>query len=157
MSLVELLPCYRLCRSELKLRRTFRKIVSRNALAVRNFQRAAESDEFDLEQAQTFLNRRTSIRHRLQVPVYLSKVQVSGLRVVPREGSSLLVVTRDLSVHGVGIVHDEPLTEGRYLAEFDVMDASPVRLLLAVRWSRSIDDWSYRSGLEVQGLLREPL
>ena len=145
---------YRLSRSELRMQRAYRKIASQNRNALRQFQRATMVDDSPFDRLLTNLDRRSAVRNRLQIPAYLAPAIVDGLRVSPGASESLLVVTRDISITGIGMVHDHPLEQDHYIAEFDVMQKEPIRLLLSIFWSRPIDDWSFRSGSQVIGLLR---
>lgn len=145
---------YRLCRNKLKLMRAFRKIVSRHKHALRQFQQTTNVEVWGFDEDPKLIDRRESDRIRLQVPAYLTPVRVVGLQVTPFESDSLQIVTRDIAVQGIGMVHDEPLEAESYVAEFDVMEENPIRLLLTVRWTKSLDEWSYRSGTQIVGLLK---
>lgn len=92
----------------------------------------------------------------LQVPVYLRRVEVSGLTVhCDSSAEPLLAVTQNVSINGLGLIHDHPLSPGNwYLAEFDVFAERPLYLLVQARWMKADEPYSFRTGCRIAGVCR---
>jgi hypothetical protein len=82
------------------------------------------------------------------VPVYVAPATFDGkhAELLGHGETSILAVTRDLSLRGVGFVHDEQLCGAYAIVTFDLLDAEPVSLLLEVRWSNLPRGCAYMSG-----------
>ena len=108
-------------------------------------------------------DRRSSRRIRVQKAVYVTPVWLqAGLLRVPAENKhSFIAFTTDLSHHGIGLLHDDPL-ESRYaLVMFELQPHKLVSLLIELRWSRRRADRRYTTGgyivtaTETPALVRE--
>jgi hypothetical protein len=70
------------------------------------------------------------------MPIHVTPVTFDGWQAEPARDAALLsAVTRDVSLRGVGFMHEAPLRGHYAIVTFDLMDDSPVSLLLEVRWS----------------------
>jgi hypothetical protein len=146
--LAELSCRFRLSRAALARRRAFHRILKTRRLARVRFGGHAPSER-------RFVDRRCEVRHPLQVPVYLRPAQVRGLSVSCDESvEPLLGVTQNISLSGLGLVHDHPLPGPWFLAEFDVFDDEPLILLVQVRWTQELDPYAFRTGGRIAGLCR---
>lgn len=135
---------YRLSRSGLRRQRAYRKIL-------RSARRAPEICGGEPQH----LNRRFEYRLHIQLPVYIRPASRRGLSVfVDPDASPLLAVTRDISLHGMGLVHDRPWPHRWFVVEFDVFDKLPLTLLVESRWTGEIDSYSHRTGGEIKGVCR---
>ena len=69
----------------------------------------------------------------------------------------LPVMTLNMSPHGVGIGHDQPVPDRTCLIVFEAGMDEPVSLLVRHRWFRQEDDggdYRYRSGFEILGVAK---
>ena len=108
-------------------------------------------------------DRRSSRRIRVQKAVYVTPVWVqAGLLRVPEDGKhSFIARTTDLSLHGIGLLHDDPLESRHALVTFELEPNKQVSLLIELSWSRRRVDRRYSSGgyivtaTETPALVRE--
>ncbi len=141
---VESIVRYRLSRSELARRRAWRRIL-RNDLKTRKLFGDLPRDN----------ERRREPRHSLQVPVNLRPARIRGLSIfADEEAPPFLALTQNLSLGGIGFVHDQPLPAGCCLAEFDVGEAEPLLLLVEQCWTAQTASYAYRSGVRTLGIAR---
>ena len=52
----------------------------------------------------------------------------------------------NVSTHGIGFTHDEPLLTRHAIVTFDLLDAEPVSLVVHFKWPRCRGDRWYSSG-----------
>jgi len=135
---------YRYSRSAAARSRAMRRLLQSDRETRQRFQADAPRTE-----------RRREERRRLRVPVYLRRAGVRGLSVTcdPSEAPRL-GVTQDVSLSGLGWLHDTPLPAGRCLVEFDVHEAEPLVLLVEVCWTVQDEAHAYRSGGRILGVCR---
>ncbi|MBI3462611.1 MAG: hypothetical protein HY000_06050 [Planctomycetes bacterium] len=108
-------------------------------------------------------DRRSSRRIRVQKAVYVTPVwlQARLLRVPEDTQHSFIASTTDLSPHGIGLLHDEPLLSRYALVTFELRPNNLVSLLMQLGWSRRRVDRHYTSGgniitaTETPSLVRE--
>jgi hypothetical protein len=83
-----------------------------------------------------YLERRTSNRASVELPIYVTPVDFDGHHTQNVEQAEcMLAVTKDVNLKGIGFTHDEPF-EGHYaIVTFDLLENNSVALLLEVRWS----------------------
>lgn len=82
------------------------------------------------------IERRSRFRSSVQIPIYVMPVLFDGKHAETRpECEEMQVLTRDVSLRGVGFTHDEPLDTEFAAVTFDLFDSDPVTLLLELRWS----------------------
>jgi hypothetical protein len=144
MLLLESSVRYRLSRSALARERAYRRVLRSDLNARRLFGETLQLKE-----------RRREPRHALKVPINLRPARVRGLSIfTPAEAPPFLALTRNISLGGVGFVHDEPLPPGTWLAEFDVSEPQPLVLLVEVCWTAQSSPHSYRSGVRMLGVAR---
>ena len=95
-----------------------------------------------------YIEHRNCVRGPVRMPVYVTPVAFDGRHAQPLEhdGRSMLAVTRDLSLRGIGFTHDEPLHEAYAVVTFDLLDDPPVSVLLEVHWSNLQRGRAYMSG-----------
>jgi hypothetical protein len=93
-------------------------------------------------------DRRECRRARLQIPAIVVPVDLDEHRpdVATICGGEQIAVTRDISLLGIGLVHDEPLASDHLLLQFDIPGEEPVSLLLQVRWTKRTGRYSHCSG-----------
>jgi len=127
--------------------RTVRDVVRR----VRNSDRLATLcllGRHTPEEALDYVERRASSRDSVQMLVYLVPVTFDGQYAIPVDHgeTSIIAVTRDVSLRGIGFTHDEPLHGDHAIVTFDLLDDRPVSLLLNVRWCNLRRGSAYFSG-----------
>ena len=95
-----------------------------------------------------YVERRDSSRASVQMLVYLVPVTFDGQYADPIDHgkSSMIAVTRDISLRGIAFTHDESLHGDHAIVTFDLLDDSPVSLLLSVRWRNRRRGSAYFSG-----------
>lgn len=146
MLLVESTIRYRLTRSDLSRQRALRRIVRCDLNSRRLFGEELSKDE-----------RRQEPRLNLQVPVNLRPARLRGLTIYTEpDAPPFLALTSNVSLGGLGIVHDEPIGMPVFLAEFDVAEVEPLILVVEQRWSAEVEAYSYRSGGRILGIARRP-
>ncbi|MFV0442060.1 MAG: hypothetical protein ACK5Q5_00665 [Planctomycetaceae bacterium] len=146
MLLEEPRTLYRLSRSDLVRQRALRRIVRTEELLMRML----GVELFDSE-------RRREPRQAIQTPINLCPVQVKGLSILATDDAPpFLAFTSNISLNGLGFVHDEPWRCNLFLAEFDVSELEPLRLLVKLRWTTRPQPHAYRSGGRVLGVARRP-
>jgi hypothetical protein len=144
MLLVESSIRYRLSRSELARQRAWRRILRSDLNTRKLFGDTLQSRE-----------RRRDPRQALKVPVNLRPARVRGLSIfTPAAAPPFLALTNNISLGGVGFVHDEPLAPANWLAEFDVGEPEPLALLVEVCWTAEVSAHAYRSGVRILGVAR---
>ena len=104
-----------------------------------------------------WVERRGRRRILVQQPVHLTPVVVREEQLYrPKPGqTSLIANTTDVSLSGLGLIHDEPLPTTHGIITFDVDDESS-SLLIEIEWSYGGEDRSYRSGARFVGVAQTP-
>jgi len=69
-------------------------------------------------------------------------------------GAPLNVRVRDISQHGVGISHSDPMAHRVALIEFETRADGPVRLVVRLKWCRFKRTDLYESGGQILRVLR---
>jgi hypothetical protein len=135
---------YRLSRSDMVRRRVLRRILR----CEEQLRRLFGQETFDRD-------RRRDPRQPLQVPINLRPARLAGLSILTDDTDApFLAITSNISLGGVGFVHDEPLPARIFLAEFDVADEQPVCLLVEACWTARPFPHAYRSGGRIRGVAR---
>lgn len=146
MLLLESSLHFRLSRSELAVRRAWRRILRSDRQTRRMFGVSPPA-----------LERRREPRQPLRVPINLRPAQTRGLTILSDAAAPpFLALTCNISQGGVGFVHDEPLPAQQLLAEFDVGDDEPLLLLVESCWTVATAPRAYRSGVRTLGVARRP-
>ena len=135
---------YRLSRSDVARQRSLRRILRCDAIARKLFGETPSTRE-----------RRREPRHEIQVPINLRPAHTRGLSIhAAGDAPPFLALTSNISLGGLGFIHDEPFTAPTFLAEFDVAEAEPLILLVELRWTTEVQRFSYRSGGRIIGIAR---
>lgn len=100
-----------------------------------------------------FQNRRSTDRTSVQIPILVTAVNFDGQIVRCQTDSALRAVSRDLSLGGIGFIHDEPLAGDYAIVTFDLRDGNSASVLLEVRWSNRAQGSHYMSGGRFQGIV----
>jgi len=146
MLLVESTIRYRLTRSDLSRQRALRRILRCDLNSRRLFGEESSQDE-----------RRQEPRLDLRLPINLRPARMQGLTIyTDPDAPPFLALTSNISLGGLGVVHDEPIGMPTFLAEFDVAEDEPLILVVEQRWTTEIDAYSYRSGGRILGIARRP-
>ena len=106
----------------------------------------------------SYLDRRQYDRSPVEMPITIQSAAFDGehATLADPEASEFLAMTRDVSLRGVGFLHDDPF-EGHYaVVTFDLLDGRPASLLLEVRWSNVPRLGSYMSGGRFLGIVDVP-
>lgn len=144
MLLAESTILYRLSRSELSRHRALRQILR----CERETRQLISGRELAGE-------RRREPRLSLQVPINLRPCRVRGLSIsAPDDAPPFLALTSNISLSGVGFVHDQPFCDTTCLAEFDVADVRPLLLVVGLCWTAQPYPFAYRSGGRILGVAR---
>jgi len=100
-------------------------------------------------------DRRDYKRASVQIPLYIACVAFDGeyVEALPDAADEILVMTRDVSLSGIGFTHDEPLLSEFVNVTFDRIDADPVTLLLHVKWSSPKRSLPHMSGGNFLGIV----
>jgi len=69
-------------------------------------------------------------------------------------GAPLTVRVRDISQHGVGISHSDPMAHRMALIEFETWADGPVRLVVRLKWCRFKKTDVYESGGQILRVLK---
>ena len=101
------------------------------------------------------LERRGESRVKFDEPIYLRPVHKIGERVTSVTDKTIMGVTRDISLHGVGFSYDESIETDYVLAEFDLYGSGSVTLLLNLRWQKRTDKFAYVGGGLIIGFVKE--
>ncbi len=142
MLMTEALVHYRISRSLVLRRRALRWILRTDREVRRRVTRLPPERE-----------RRRDVRRNLAVPVYFRLARVRGLSAYCAcHAEQSLAVTRNISLRGLGWVHDMPLLQGQYFVEFDVARGEPLVLLVEVCWTLQEDEFCLRSGGRILGV-----
>lgn len=137
---------YRLSRSDLTQQRALRRILRSEERMRRLFGQETYAKE-----------RRREPRQTLKVPVNLRSALVKGLSIYVHEDEQpFLALTSNISLSGLGIVHDRPLPAQVFLVEFDVSEEEPLSLLVEACWTARPFPQSYRTGGRIRGVARLP-
>src|SRR2546425_7050031 len=92
--------------------------------------------------------RRGSPRTPVRTPLYLTPVMLDGT-ILQRPTSGTLyniAQTTDISPHGIGFTHDEPLLTDHAIVTFDLLDGESPSLVIEIKWTRHRADREYQSG-----------
>jgi len=110
------------------------------------------------EEAIDYLEHRASNRDSIQMPVYLVPVTFDGQYAYPIEHgeTSMIAVTRDISLTGMGFTHDEPLHADHAIVTFDLLDDRPVSLLASMRWHNRRRGHAYISAAKFLAMSETP-
>lgn len=134
--------------------RVSRSLATRRS-AIRRILNSDRDVRRQLGQVPAGSERRREVRRSLRVPVYFRPVQVRGLSVMVNAASpTYLAVTQNISLRGLGWIHDAPLPPAKYLVEFDISGGAPLQLLLEVCWTVQEDEFAFRSGGRILGICR---
>ncbi len=103
----------------------------------------------------SYLDRRNRARTSVELPIYVAEVEFDGQAVhwpddEPREQ---LALTRDVSLRGIGLAHDSPLSADYAVVTFDLFDGQSISLLLDVRWANIERGFQYLSGGRFVGIV----
>ena len=129
------------------VRETLKHVIDDESLSVLNLMKRQDPDGMD--------DRRDYKRASVQVPLYITCVAFDGeyVEALPDAAGEMLVMTRDVSLSGIGFTHDEPLMSEFVNVTFDRIDADPVTLLLYVKWSNSNQRLPHMSGGNFLGIV----
>ena len=102
---------------------------------------------------------RSEARYPLATAASLVAVRLHDGRAtqVDSDEPPLPVMTLNMSPHGVGIEHDEPVPDRTCIIVFEAGMDEPVSLLVRHRWFRQEDGaaaYRYRSGFEILGVAK---
>ena len=110
------------------------------------------------ERMADYLDRRHHDRSPVEIPVYVLPVEFDGWHAARIEGADteLLAMTKDVSLRGIGLLHDELLEGNHAVVTIDVLDGRPASLLLEIRWSNIERRGTYMSGGRFLGVSDSP-
>lgn len=100
------------------------------------------------------VERRVCSRSPVQVPIYVTEVTFDGSFADLRNDGvgTIMAVTKDVSLRGLGFTHDEPLESDYVITTFDLLNSGPVSLLLEVRWSNIRRGYAFLTGGRFRGI-----
>lgn len=103
----------------------------------------------------THCDRRGSRRVQMQIPVVFTSVEEAGDSddFVEVCGPDQIAITRDLSLQGLGIVHDMRLMTDLALIQFDIPGESQITMLFEARWTTRKTRYSFVSGGRLIGVV----
>jgi hypothetical protein len=129
-----------------------------NPSAVRRCVRRIVRDELRREIFYGSNERREHRRVPLQRVIHVTALPMeNGILCRQRTGNSFLAYTTDLSIHGIGFSHEEPLVTRQAIVTFDLMNQKPISLLVDVAWTRCLTDRSFRSGGKFLAVTKTPI
>ena len=104
------------------------------------------------------LDRRHYHRSPIRMPIRVMPASFDGrhAELLHPGDIGILAVTRDVSLTGVGLLHDELIEAEFAVVDFDHLDGCPLTLLVELRWSNTEQSGSYMSGARFVGSV-EPL
>lgn len=100
--------------------------------------------------ASTVADRRREHRLSCDLPAELVPLDISGR---PLAGSPLAVEVKDLSRHGIGIAHRNPMPHRLVLVTFETADNQLVRAQVRLKWCRFKGTDLYESGGQIVRVL----
>lgn len=102
--------------------------------------------------------RRTSARIPLQVPICVTPVNLDAdcVRADPRFADSIWAMTRDLSLKGIGFVHDRSFPYRNAIVTFEIPTQAPLSLVVAINWTRLYKNGKHRTGARFRSLIKTP-
>lgn len=92
------------------------------------------------------LERRGELRMKFDEPVYLWPVETDHEFAVCQQSQPIVAVTRDISLHGVGLSFDEDFDTDMAIVEFDLFGEGTEYLLVEIRWKTFLAAHSYACG-----------
>jgi hypothetical protein len=98
--------------------------------------------------------RRREQRYPYPHPIHLTPLESSGRRG-PAE--SLVVIGKQISMHGVDFYHSEPIPHGRVIASLDAGERGWIGLLLELAWCRFSRHGWYDNGGRFLAVVDSPL
>lgn len=100
-------------------------------------------------------DRRTSERFSIQVPIQITPVTFDGERVECLDPGlpAIHAMTRDLTLRGVGFMHQQLLCGDYALLACDLLNRHDVSLLVELRWTNCRKDAAYMSGGRFESLV----
>jgi hypothetical protein len=101
--------------------------------------------------ASIVVERRKENRIPCDLPAVLIPLDKQG---IPLTRSALDIRIKDLSGHGIGISHPEPMPHRMVLVAFESTDDGPIRLVVRLRWCRFKQTDVYESGGQVLKVLQ---
>jgi len=101
--------------------------------------------------APIFVERRIEHRVPCDLPAVLVELDEQGNAVT---SSAVDVRIKDLSGHGLGISHPEPMPHRLVLVAFESTNEGPVRLVVRLKWCRFKQAGVYESGGQILKVLQ---
>ena len=100
------------------------------------------------------LERRSDTRLPFQRPVEVTPLEKDDAPLDTSGSQSVTAYTRDISVGGVGLLHDQPITSNRVLLTFELLGGETVSLVALLTWCRYLGDFWYSSGGRLIGVVQ---
>lgn len=103
-----------------------------------------------------WIERRARCRIPVRQPVHVTPVVMREDRLYrPRPGqTSVLAHTTDVSLSGIGLVHDEPLPTHHAIVTFELVTDDSPSLLIEIEWTYGGEARPYRSGARFIAVVR---
>jgi hypothetical protein len=99
------------------------------------------------------VERRREERYPYPYPIYLTPLGTSR----PHRDETIVVIGRQLSLHGVDFYHREPIPHGRVIASLNAHEHGWIGLLLELTWCRFNRHGWYDNGGRFLAVMDSPL
>lgn len=95
-----------------------------------------------------YIERRSHSRTQANLLVNLTPVRFDGMCIEPYSSyqDSVLGITKDISLRGISVTHDEPLEACYAVATFELDGDITISVLLEIRWTNHAEHGAYYSG-----------
>ena len=99
------------------------------------------------------LERRCDARLPFQRPVEVTPLSEDEAALDPSVSETITAYTRDISVSGVGLLHDQPFPSKRVRLTFELLGGDTLSLVALLTWCRYFGDFWYSSGGRLIGVV----
>jgi hypothetical protein len=101
------------------------------------------------------VDRRSFERFNAQLPIQISPVFFDGenLELLDLAQPFIPAVTNDLTLRGVGFIHQQLLFGDYAVVHCDLLNPGGIALLLSLRWTNVRDNGQFKSGGRFEGLV----
>ncbi|MCA9078559.1 MAG: hypothetical protein KDA93_26265 [Planctomycetaceae bacterium] len=132
-----------------------RDAIARAITTIRETHEEIDPRQINRMDESTHCDRRSGRRVQMQIPVVFTSVEEAGNSddFVEVCGPDQIAVTRDLSLQGLGIVHDMRLMTDLALIQFDIPGESQITMLFEARWTTRKTRYSFVSGGRLIGVV----
>ncbi len=108
------------------------------------------------QREQLFQERRSEPRWIVHQAVRVTPLQSNASSLDPSGEESVTAFIRDISTHGVGLLHAHPFGSRRVMVAFSLLDGDTIAVVLELKWCCSLGDFGFASGGTAMGVVKQP-